>query len=168
MKRCGKVGWLLLFAAACGVDLVAPEDLPEGFRAPELATSSWQRVVRDAFSYAVPPGFVDTGAIPIDSDVVSHARDEDGLGHDFGLYSGAWRPSENVPVSDVAVVWTVIGGRRAQLVSYRLDGRYVVRAWWESVVRASYGDLHLVVRGESTTLAVRQELLAAIHSVRFD
>ena len=36
------------------------------------------------------------------------------------------------------------------------------------VERGSYGDLHLVVRGESTTPAVREELLAAIHSARFE
>jgi hypothetical protein len=41
-------------------------------------------------------------------------------------------------------------------------------AWWESVERASYGELDLVVRVESETLAARDELLAAIHSVRFD
>jgi hypothetical protein len=168
VKRFGRVVWLYMACAACGIDLVAPEDLPDGFRAPELETSSWQRVVRDAFSYAVPPGFVDSGGMPIDSDAVAHARGEDGLSHDFGLYSGRWSPSPNENLSDIAEVWTPIGGRRAQLVSYRLDGRYVVRAWWESVVRAPYGDLHLVVRGEGTTLAARQEVLAAIHSVRFD
>ena len=168
MKRFGGVVWVYLACAACGIDFIAPEDLSDGFRAPELETSSWQRIVRDAFSYAVPPGFVDTGGIPIDSDAMGHARGEDGLSHDFGLYSGRWSPSPNENLSDIAEVWTLIGGRRAHLVSYRLDGRYVVRAGWQSVVRAPYGDLHLAVRGEATTLAVRQELLAAIHSVRFD
>jgi hypothetical protein len=168
MKRFGGVAWLLAFSAACGVDLVAPEHLPEGFRAPALDTSSWERLERSTFSYAIPPGFVDTGGIPIDSDAVSHGRGEDSLGHDFGLYSGEWSSSPNEPISDVREVWTVLGGRRAQLVSYRLDGRYVVRAWWEGLSHASYGDLHLVVRGESATLATRDELLAAIHSVRFD
>lgn len=169
MKRSGKpLTWLFIATAACGVDLVAPEDLPPIFSAPELETSSWQRLVRDTFSYAIPPGFMDTGGTPIDSDAVNHARGEDSLHHDFGLYSGEWRPSGNENVSDIEEVWTVLGGRRAQLVSYRLDGRYVVRAWWKSVVRASSGDLHLVLRGESATQSVREELLAAIHSVRFD
>ena len=168
MKRFGEIGWLLLLCAACGVDIVAPELLPEGLRAPALDTSSWERVVRDDFSYAVPPGFVDTGGIPIDSDAVAHARGDDGLTHDFGLYSGEWSQSPNEPISDVREVWTVLGGRRAQLASYRLEGRYVVRAWWEDVAPGPAGVRHLVVRGEAATLAVRDELLAAIHSVRFD
>ena len=160
--------WLLVAAAACGLDIVAPENLPQSFRAPALETSSWQRLVRDAFSYAIPPGFEDTGGIPIDSDAVVHARGEDSLHHDFGLYSAQWTPSGNEGVSDIEEVWTILGGRRAQLVSYRLDGRYVVRAWWGSVARAPYGDLDLVLRGEATSPSVREELLAAIHSLRFD
>lgn len=168
MKRFAGIGWLLLLFAACGIDLVAPEDLPEGFRPPALDTSSWERLVRDDFSYAVPPGFVAVSAVAIDSDALGHARGEDGLLHDYGLYSGEWSPSPNHPISDVREVWTVLGGRLAQLVSYRLDDRYVVRAWWEDVASGPGGVQHLVVRGESATLSARDELLATIHSVRFD
>lgn len=159
---------LFVASAACGADLVAPEDLPGDLRAPEISTSSWERVVREAFSYALPPGFEANDVTPIDSDAASYSRGEDNILHDFGLYGGPWAPSDNKPVSDIEEVWTILGGRRAQLVSYRLDGRYVVRASWEAVVRASYGDLGLVLRGESATLSGREELLAVIHSVRFD
>jgi hypothetical protein len=168
MERFGRIGWLLLVSAACGIDLVAPEDLPDGLRAPALDTSSWERLVRDDFSYAVPPGFVAVPGVAIDSDALGHARGEDGLLHDYGLYSGEWSPSPNEPISDIREVWTVLGGRLAQLVSYRLDGRYVVRARWEDVASGPSGVQHLVVRGESATLSTRDELLAAIHSVRFD
>lgn len=160
--------FLIFLAAGCGVNLVAPEDLPEGMRDPELDTSTWQRLSRDAFSYAIPPGFVDVGAIAIDSDAVSHVRGEDNLHHDFGLYSAPWSQSPNIEVSDVEEVETTLGGRRAQLVSYRLDGRYVVRAWWGGVVETPSGDLDLVLRGEAATTSVREELLAAIHSIRFE
>jgi hypothetical protein len=43
----------------------------------------------------------------------------------------------------------------------------VVWAWWEALERTGYGELHLVLRGESDTRAGRDELLAVIHSVRF-
>ena len=161
--------FLVLSAGACGTDVLAPEDLPADLRPPELSIASWDRVVRDGFSFALPPGFVKREGTPIDSDAASYAREDDDLHYDYGAYSGRWHATSNKPVSEIREAWVRLGGRTAQLVSYRLDGRYVIRAWWENVGRApGLGDLHLVVRGESETEAGRRELLAVIHSVRFD
>jgi hypothetical protein len=156
-----------MIAAACGTNIMAPEDLPPDLRAPQITDASAQRVVRDAFSYPVPPGFELVEATPIDSDALSHVRGDDNLHHDFGWYSGKWTRNAHHDVSDVREAWVMLGGRAAQLVSYRLGSRYVVRAWWESVEPSRDGDRHLVVRGESDTRATREELLSVIHSVQF-
>lgn len=157
----------LMIAAACGTQIMAPEDLPPELQARQITDASWHWLVRDAFSYPVPPGFEESPGTPIDSDALNHVRGNDNLHHDFGFYSGRWTRNTHHPVSDVREAWVTLGGRPAQLVSYRLDGRYVVRAWWESVERTQHGDHHLVVRGESDTREARDELLSVIHSVRF-
>jgi hypothetical protein len=157
----------LVFAAASGADIMAPEDLPPDLQAQKITDASAQWVVRDAFSYPMPEGFVVVEGIPIDSDALTHARGDDHLHHDFGWYSGPWTRNAHHDVSEVREAWVLLGGRRAQLVSYRLGSRYVVRAWWENVERSRHGESHLVVQGESDTPAGRQELLSVIHSVRF-
>lgn len=165
--RCLGFASLVFVLSGCS-DLLAPEDLPPNLRAPELAVSSWEQVVRDDFSFRLPPGFAKTDAVPIDSDAASYVRGDDGLSYDYGAYSGPFRPTPNEPIADVTEAHVLLGGRPAQLASYRLDGRYVVRAWWGRVGRSSLGDLDLVVRGESDTTEGRREILAVIHSVRFD
>lgn len=157
-----------IVVSACGASLLGPEELPEHLRAPELSVASWEVVDGDGFSFRLPPGFEKTDAVPIDSDAAGYARDGDHLLYDYGAYSGPWRASPNEPVSEITEFRVRLGGRPAQLVSYRLDGYYVVRAWWGSVGRSSLGELDLVVRGESDTRSGRTELLAVIHSVRFD
>lgn len=163
----GHLAFSLMIVAACGTDIMAPEDLPPDLRAPQITDSSAQWVVRDAFSYPVPEGFEVVEVQPIDSDVAVHIRGNDTLSHDFGWYSGPWTLNAHHDVSQVREAWVLLGGRLAQLVSYRLGDRYVVRAWWESVERSRHGDGHLVLRGESDTEAGRKELLSVIHSVRF-
>jgi hypothetical protein len=157
-----------LLIAGCGADLVGPEALPPHLRAPEVSLNAWEVVDREDFSFRLPPGFEKTDAIPIDSDAASYTRGANALSYDYGLYSGPWSASPNKPVSDVTEVRTWLGGRPAQLVSYRLDGRYVVRAWWGEVGRSGVGQLDLVVRGESATQDGRRELVAVLHSVTFD
>lgn len=159
---------LSLLLVGCGADLMSPEELPPHLRAPEVSLNSWQLVDRDDFSFRLPGGFEKVDAIPIDSDAAIYARDDDALTYDYGLYSSPWRASPNEPVSDVTEVQVRLGGRPAQLVSYRLNGRYVVRAWWGAVGRSGVGELDLVVRGEASTQEGRSVLLAVIHSVRFE
>lgn len=163
-------GWLvgsLVFAASCGTDIMAPEELPPDLQARAITDPSVQWVARDAFSYPVPEGFVVVEGIPIDSDALTHVRGDDHLHHDFGRYSGRWTRSGHPDASDVKEARVLLGGRPAQLVSYRLGSRHVVRAWWEAVERSRPGESHLVVRGESGTPEGREELLSVIHSVRF-
>lgn len=159
---------LLLLALGGCSDFLDPEDLPGELRDPQLSALAWEEVVRDGFSFRIPPGFSKIDAIPIDSDAASYTRGEDGVHYDYGAYSGPWQATSNEPVSGVTKALVMLGGRPAQLVSYRLDGRYVVRAWWGDVGRSALGSLDLVVRGESDTPRGRRELLAVIHSVRFD
>lgn len=158
---------LVVALSGCS-DLLAPEDLPEQLRAPQLSVSTWEHVVRDGFSFRLPPGFSKTDGIPIDSDAASYVRDNDVLHYDYGAYSAPWQRSQMEPVSDLIEVRVMLGGRPAQLVSYRLDGRYMVRAYWGGVGSSTLGQLDLVVRGESSTVGGRRDLLAVIHSVRFD
>lgn len=165
-------GLILLAASipavsACGQSLLTPEGLPAELRATDVPVTSWDQVVREDFSFRLPPGFVKTEGVPIDSDAASYVRGEDFVSYDYGAYSGPWSLTPNKPVSDVIERWVELGGRRAQLVSYRLDGRYVVRAWWGGVGRSLLGELDLVVRGETSSWDVRREVLGVIHSVRF-
>jgi hypothetical protein len=153
--------------SACGQNLLTPEELPAELRATDVSVTSWEQIVREDFSFRLPPGFVKTEAIPIDSDAASYVRGEDFVSHDYGAYSGPWTRTPNKTVSDVIERWVELGGRRAQLVSFRLDGRYVIRAWWGGVGRSLLSELDLVVRGETSSAGVRQELLGVIHSVRF-
>lgn len=161
------LAFLFVIAAGCGAEILGPDGVPPELRAPPLSVASWEQVVREEFSYALPPGFEATGATPIDSDAATWVRGDDSLQHDFGRYSGPWTASRNEDMTEVSVLWARLGGRSAQLVSYRIADRYVVRAWWESVVQSELGDLHLVVLGESDTSAGRDELLSVIRSVRF-
>ena len=153
---------------ACGSDLMEPGDLPPELRAPDISSATWERVTRDGFSFALPDGFVQLAGTPIDSDAASFARDEASLLYDYGLYTGPWENTGGLAASDVLVEWVRLGGRRAQLVSYRAAGRYVLRAWWPDVERSRHGDLHLLMQAEADTQHERRELLAVIHSVRFD
>lgn len=159
---------LVLLPACGGRELLAPEDLPPELLAPTLSVEAWDRVQRDGFSFALPPGFEKMAGVPIDSDAAVYARGEDGLHYDYGAYTGPWRAQSHVAASDVKEAWVRLAGHTAQLVSFRLDGRYVVRGWWEDVERSAVGDVHLLVRGEADTVVGREELLAVLHSVRFD
>jgi hypothetical protein len=168
LRRSFAAALAVLLLTGCGDELMAPEQLPAHLQAPQLSLESWEVVARDGFSFRLPPGFVKSDAVPVDSDAANYTRDGDDLHYDYGLYSSPWRPSANLPVSDITEARVWLGGRPAQLVSYRLEGRWVVRAWWGSVGRSGIGELDLVVRGESVTLEGRRDLLAVIHSVRFD
>ena len=168
-RRTVVTGLALVLLPACGGrQLIAPEDLPDDLQVPPLSVGAWEQVQRDGFSFALPPGFQKESGIPIDSDAATYVRGDDALHYDFGVYTGPWWAQPHIPATDVKQAWVKLAGREAQLVSYRLDGRYVVRAWWEEVGRSAVGDVHLLVRGESATAAGREELLAVLHSVRFD
>jgi hypothetical protein len=57
----------------------------------------------------------------------------------------------------------------AQLVTWRSGGRRVVRAWWSGVADGGVlGSLDLLVQGSSASGKDHADLLATVHSVRFD
>lgn len=167
-RRARCAPFMIVLLAGCGPDLLTPEALPPELGFPDLSVASWERVVRDRFSLRLPPGFVRIDAVAIDSDAATYVRDRESLHYDYGAYSGPWRASPNEPVSEIVEAWAVLEGRATQLVSYRLAGRFVVRGWWSGVGRSTLGKLDLVVRGEADTREARRELLAVLHSVRFD
>lgn len=162
---------LAVLGGCQGRDLLAPEDLPSGFEDPALNLTGWERIERDGFSFALPPGFERESGIPIDSDAATyaHALRGDVLHHDYGPYTGPWEAHRHPFDVDAEVVRVELAGRTAQLVSYRQDDRYVVQAWWEGVAPfPGVGEIHLLLRGSAATGEGREALLAVIHSVRFD
>jgi hypothetical protein len=153
--------------AACGAGIVDPEDADARLRTPVVPDASWGRMERDLFTYRVPPGFENLDLQPIDSDAVTHASGTSSLHHDYGMYTGPWSLGQNVGVAiaDVVEQTVRIGGRAAQLVSYRSGGFWTVRAWWE--MERHGHQTYLLLEGRTEDPSVREQLLAAIYSVRF-
>ena len=159
---------LLLASLGCGDDPLVPlDDLPPAFHTEAVPGSGWTLVERPDFSFRLPPGFVDAGLQPIDSDAVRYLRSGDGstLHFDYGPYTGRIRPPEDA--RGVREVWTRIGGRRVQLVAWTGELYGVVRAWWPGVGRWAGMEAHLLLGGTFTAASGRDDLLAAIRSVRF-
>lgn len=147
-----------------------PEDADPRLRTSIEPDASWSTMERDAFTYRVPPGFEQIAAQPIDSDAVTFVRDEANLHHDYGWYTGPWTDKTEIggaPVREVVRQEVRIGGRAAEVVSFRYGNVWVVRAWWPSVGRWGGEPGDLLLRGETVGAADRDELLAALYSVRF-
>lgn len=106
--------------------------------------------------------------MPIDSDAAHYSRDGDGLHYDYGAYTGPWEAVGGIDATDVRQARARIGGKVAELVAYRSRGQYRIRAWWGNVAEAGPLDFHLLLEGVADTEDDRRELLAAIHSVRFE
>ena len=151
----------------CDSGIVEPEDADARLRTSVVPDASWARLERDAFSYSVPPGFEDLQLQPIDSDAVTHASGSSTLHHDYGMYTGPWSLGQHGAgvVHEVVEQEVKIGGRAAQMVSYRSDGFWVVRAWWD--LERQGQQTYLLLEGRTADLSVRAQLLAAIYSIRF-
>lgn len=159
---------LCLGAAACAGDPLVPlDELPAALRVPDLATAGWERVERPGFSFLLPPGFEKLDLQPIDSDAGVFARGETSTIHyDHGAYSAPIQ----VPAGATEVVRDVrtrIGGREATLIAYREGGEWMVGARWDDLGASTLGELSLLLSGRTPHADVRDEILAAIHSVRF-
>ncbi|HZD03676.1 MAG TPA: hypothetical protein VE173_02125 [Longimicrobiales bacterium] len=143
------------------------DELPPSLRAPALSTSTWTRVQRSGFSFLLPPGFENLGLQPIDSDAAVYVKDEaSSLSYDYGAYSGPI----HVPAGASDVIRNVrtrIGGREVTLLAFREGGAWVVGARWADLGHDAQGDLALVMTGRTPSEDVRDEILAAIHSVTF-
>ena len=165
--RLSPVGALLL--VACQIGVVDPQSADPRLQTSVVPDDTWQRMSRETFSYAVPPGFQNLQLQPIDSDAVTFALGGSSLHHDFGWYTGPWSAEQHFggPLSEVVEQRVRIGGRTAQLVAYRSEGAWVVRAWWEKVRTRSSQDEDLLLHGQTDDARVRALLLASIYSVRF-
>lgn len=156
-----------LAVAACSDPLVPPAGLPSALRAPDVSTAGWRLLERPGFSVRLPPGFEDLGLQPIDSDAAVFEKDGvSTLWYDHGIYSGPIR----VPDGATEVfrdVRTRIGGRVATLVAFREGGEWLVGARWDGLGGHGPDEVALLVAGRTPLSGVRDEILAAIHSVRF-
>lgn len=155
-------------AVACGDGALVPlDDLPASLQAPLLSTAAWTRVERPGFSFLLPPGFVNRGLQPIDSDAAVYVKGEgSSLSYDFGAYSGRIGVPENA-TDVIRDVRTRIGGRVVTLLAFREGGAWVVGARWADLGHDPQGDLALSMRGSTPSAEVRDEILAAIYSVEF-
>jgi hypothetical protein len=160
---------LVSLLVACQLAVVDPQSADPRLQTSVVPDASWQRMQRETFSYSVPPGFVDLRLQPIDSDAVTFALGGSSLHHDYGWYTGPWSAEQHYggSLSEVVEQRVNIGGRTAQLVSYRSDGVWVVRAWWEKVRTRGIQDDDLLLHGQTDDPRVRALLLASIYSVRF-
>jgi hypothetical protein len=155
--------------SACALGVVDPDSTDSRLRSSVVPDDSWTRVERANFSYAVPPGFLKLDVQPIDSDAATHASGSSSLHHDYGWYTGPWSRAQHLgeALSEVVEQDVRIGGRTAQVVSYRSGEVWVVRAWWGRVrVQQGQGE-HLLLSGETEDIRIREILLAALYSVRF-
>lgn len=162
---------LFALALACDAGPVGPDDADPGLRTSVVPGEDWVRVERSSFSFSLPPGFEKLPLQPIDSDAAVYALLSSSFHHDYGWYTGPWTPEGQVdgfPITDVVKQMVLVGGKRAEVVSFRYGATYVVRAWWAHVARSHGQNEHLLVRIETDEPQVRQALLAAIYSVRFD
>jgi hypothetical protein len=153
--------------AGCEEGIVDPEQADSRLRTSVVPDASWGVLERDTFSYRIPPGFQDLGLQPIDSDAVTHALNESTLHHDYGMYTGPWTLQQHSgePPEEVVEQRVRIGGRTAQVVSYRADGFWGVRAWW--ALERQGQQTYLLLEGRTPDLSVRELLLAAVYSVQF-
>lgn len=157
----------VVVASSCGV--LDPEEADPRFT-PLDPDSTWGLLEREAFTYRTPPGFENLNLQPIDSDAAAFARGDATLGHDYGWYSGPWTDDGTVggvPIREKVRREARIGGRTAEVVSFRYGDRWVVHAYWPRVRRRLGQDEDLVVRGETPHPSDRAELLATVYSVRF-
>lgn len=161
------LGSLLLSGGCDGGPLVPPDALPPDLRAPAVSTRGWTLVERPGFAFRVPPGFEKLDLQPIDSDAAIYENSEgSSLSYDFGIFGG----SPSIPEGGEDVrrnVVTVIGGRRADLLAYRLGDEWFVGARWPDLGRALGSTVSLVITGRASDRDVRDRILASIHSVRF-
>lgn len=165
-------GFLLLVLATVGGCSDGPatvplDDVPEAFRTATVPGTGWTLVERPGFSFRLPPDFFDAGLQPIDSDAARYVRGDGGaaLYFDYGPYTGRTRAPDGA--TGVREVWTTIGGRTVQLVAWGdQDGRVVV-GWWPDLDRRHGMDDHLRLGGSWTDPSARDDVIAAIRSVRF-
>jgi hypothetical protein len=154
---------------ACQVGVVDPQSADPRLQTSVVPDDTWGRMSRETFSYSVPPGFMNLELQPIDSDAVTFALGGSSLHHDYGWYTGPWSAEQHYggALAEVVEQRVRIGGRTAQLVAYRSDGAWVVRAWWGKVGTRRGQDEDLLLYGQTDDARVRALLLASIYSVRF-
>ena len=159
-----------LLLVGCGPGVLEPSEADPSLRTSVVPGAAWERIERGAFSFLLPPGFEKLPLQPIDSDAATYALGSSSLHHDYGWYTGPWSPDGNLdgdPVRDVVRQRVRIGGKEAELVSFRYGSVLVVRAWWGSVARSYGQEEHLLLRVETDDPAQREQLLASIYSVGF-
>ncbi|HSM61962.1 MAG TPA: hypothetical protein VK849_14230 [Longimicrobiales bacterium] len=162
---------LLALALACDSGPLDPEDADPRLRTSVVPGEDWIRIERPGFSFSLPPGFEKLPLQPIDSDAATYALASSYFHHDYGWYTGPWSNEGQIdgdPIREVVRQWVLVGGKAAELVSFRYGGTWVVRAWWGRVASSHEQDEHLLVRIETDDLQAREALLASIYSVRFD
>lgn len=159
---------LLLGTVACDGDPTGPGDpVPPALRDPGLSTDGWTLVERPEFRFRLPPGFEKLDLRPVDSDAAFYRKAEEStLTHDFGIYGA------RIAIPDGAEdvhrdVHAEIGERSAVLLAYRRDGEWVLGARWPDLGEALGSSVSLLVTGRTPDVGVRDQILAAIYSMRF-
>lgn len=126
-------------------------------------TVHWQAVDDPVLELRLPPAYAEVAGHPMDS----HARQfttPDGrqrVAFDYGQWSSSLGEARGLP--EFAECRAEIGGRPARVVTARLEGgRFFAGATWRDVRPGA----HLTVSGTATTRAGREEVIAALRTVR--
>jgi hypothetical protein len=162
---------LLASTTACGSEPLSPAKADPRLRTSFIPGADWLLVKRPGFSFLLPPGYEKLPLQPIDSDAATFASGASSLHYDYGWYTGAWTEDgqpDGTPIEDLVRQRVSVGGRVAEVVSFRYADTYVVRAWWRQVGQSHGQDEHLLVRIESNDPHEREVLLASLYSVEFD
>ena len=140
---------------------------PDACRKAGISTRSWRTHSASGFTIDIPPGFTESRASSIDSEVRSWRRDNDGLSFDYGPYSNSLDAVSLRDIVDVERCTTKIGGLEALVVTGKTDsGAIFLGAHWV-VSPGSMGDIKLTTFGRANSESAKQELLAAFWSVEF-
>lgn len=162
---------LLVLTTACGSGPTSPAKADPRLRTSFVPGADWSLIRRAEFSFLLPPGYDKLPLQPIDSDAATYASGTSSLHYDYGFYTGPWSDGgqeDGATVQDLVRQRVSVGGRVAEVVSFRRAGAYVVRAWWRRVGQSNGQDEHLLMRIDADDLHEREVLLAAIYSVEFD
>jgi len=162
---------LLAFTTACGSGPLSPANADPRLRTSLVPGADWSLIRRPGFSFLLPPGYEKLPFQPIDSDAATYASGSSSLHYDYGFYTGAWTdegPVDGAPIEDLVRQRVSVGGKVAEVVSFRHAETYVVRAWWSRAGRSNEQDEHLLMRIDTVDPHEREVLLASVYSVEFD